>query len=410
MDYDALLDLSVDMGCSLLVSGAEIYRAEDSLRRLLVAYGLPNAEVFAIPNCIIAGITTPEGRPITRIRRVPSHGTDLHRLELYNGLCRALCRDTPPPEEAQALFAQTEAQAQTYPPMLWFFGHFLGAAAFSMFFGGSFRDALCGGLCGLVIALVLGFLGQLETGAFFRTLVGAAVSAALALALVRLGLGENLDAVTIGAYMVLTPGVALTNSMREFMAGDMVSGVSRLTEAVLIATAIALSTGVVLALGGGDVVGHGAALPSTGYVLPCLSAFFSCLGFCFLFNVRGWGILICSLGGLLGWAVYLLSAPLVRSDLLQCFLAAVGTAVFSELMARLRRCPATVYLLLAMFPLVPGRGIYLTMLYCISGDTGLFLSSLLHTLGLAGCLAVGAMLVSAVVRLYRSFAAVYQTR
>lgn len=141
------------------------------------------------------------------------------------------------------------------------------------------------------------------------------------------------------------------------------------------------------------------------YILPCLYAFFSCLGFCFLFNVRGWGMLICSFGGLLGWALYLLTGPLVHSDLLQCFLAAVGTAIFSELMARLRHCPSTIYLLLAMFPLVPGRGIYLTMLYCIGGDTALFLSSLLHTLGMAGCLAVGAMLVSAVVRLYRSFSA-----
>ena len=250
MDYDALLDLSVDIGCGLLLSGAEIYRAEDSLRRLLGAYGLRNAEVFAIPNCIIAGITTPEGRPITRIRRVPGHGTDLQRLELYNELCRTLCRETPSPEAAREMIAQTEAQRREYSPVLRFFGHFLGAAAFSLFFGGSPRDALCGGICGLAIALILGFLERLDTSAFFRTLVAAAASAALALTLVRLGLCANLDAVTIGAFMVLTPGVALTNSMREFMAGDMVSGMSHLTEALLIATAIALSTGVVLALGG----------------------------------------------------------------------------------------------------------------------------------------------------------------
>ena len=139
------------------------------------------------------------------------------------------------------------------------------------------------------------------------------------------------------------------------------------------------------------------------YILPCLYAFFASMGFCFLFNVRSWGILVCSFGGMLGWAVYLLTGVLFPNDLFQCFLAAVSVAVFSELMARLRRCPATVYLLMAMFPLVPGRGIYLTMLYCIQGDMELFLTSLLHTLGLAGCLAVGGMLVSAVVRMYRSF-------
>ena len=130
------------------------------------------------------------------------------------------------------------------------FGYFLGAAAFSLFFGGDAGDALCGGVCGLAIALVLAAMARLEAGAFFRTLVAAAVSAALALALVNAGAGRSLDAITIGAFMSLTPGVALTNSMREFMAGDMVSGVSRLTEALLTATAIALSTGIVLALGG----------------------------------------------------------------------------------------------------------------------------------------------------------------
>lgn len=250
MDYSALLDLSVDIGCSLLESGAEIYRAEDSLRRLLAAYGLPDAEVFAIPNCLIASITTPEGEPITRVRRVPAHGTDIQQLELYNDLCRTLCRDTPPVAAARDMISGLERQRRRFSTPTLFFGYFLGAAAFTLFFGGDGWDAACGGVCGLAIALVSAGLTRLDTGVFFRTLVCAAASAALALALVSAGVGRNLDAITIGAYMSLTPGVALTNSMREFMAGDMVSGVSRLTEALLIATAIALSTGIVLALGG----------------------------------------------------------------------------------------------------------------------------------------------------------------
>jgi uncharacterized membrane protein YjjP (DUF1212 family) len=250
LDYDGLLELGLEIGCGLLVSGAEIYRAEDSLRRLLAAYGLKDAQVFAIPNCVIAGATTPEGRAVTRLRRVPAHGTDLQQLELYNQLCRTLCQETPPLALAQDLLAQTRARRRDWSPPVRLFGHFLGAACFSLFFGGSLRDALCGGLCGLAIAVSGDFLDSLRTGAFFRTLVAAAASAALALILVRLGLGDSLDAITIGAFMVLTPGVALTNSMREIMAGDMVSGVSRLAEALLIATAIALSTGMVLVLGG----------------------------------------------------------------------------------------------------------------------------------------------------------------
>ena len=77
MNYDQLLNISVELGCQLMFSGAEIYRVEESVRRLLQAYGLESPEVFAIPNCVIVSVTTPAGHPITRMRRIASHGTDI---------------------------------------------------------------------------------------------------------------------------------------------------------------------------------------------------------------------------------------------------------------------------------------------------------------------------------------------
>ena len=85
---------------------------------------------------------------------------------------------------------------------------------------------------------------------------------------------------------------------------------------------------------------------------PCLFAFLGCIGFSYLFNVRGPGILLCATGGALGWLVYLASAPVVHSDIVQAFLAALAIAIWSEAMARLRKCPVTSFLLLALFPLV----------------------------------------------------------
>lgn len=71
MDYDRLLNLTTDLGYQLMASGAEIYRVEESMHRVLKAYGLERPEVFAIPNCIIVSVTTPQGHPITRMRRIP---------------------------------------------------------------------------------------------------------------------------------------------------------------------------------------------------------------------------------------------------------------------------------------------------------------------------------------------------
>lgn len=136
----------------------------------------------------------------------------------------------------------------------------------------------------------------------------------------------------------------------------------------------------------------------TGYVLPCLWAMLACVGFGLVFNIHGVGVLICSLGAGLGWLAYLLSARLQAGDIFSAFLAAVVIGIYSEVMARIRRCPVTGYLQVALLPLVPGAGIYHAMQYCVEGETQLFLSTLLHTFGFAAALSVGAMLASSVLR------------
>ena len=137
------------------------------------------------------------------------------------------------------------------------------------------------------------------------------------------------------------------------------------------------------------------------YLVPCLSAFAACLGFCFIFNIRGPGMIVCAIGGGLSWLVYLLAGPLTGgSDLLQSFWAAVFLSAYSEGMARLRKTPVTGYLLVAFLPLVPGGGIYAMMEHALNGETDLFLSTGAHTLGIAGALAVGVLVVSSLVRMY----------
>ena len=109
LDYNKLLGLVGEMGYRLMESGAEIYRVEESVRRLLTAYGL-QPQVFAIPNCLIVSFNTPTGHPITQMRRIPAHGTDIELLERCNDLCRRLCQEVPPLEEAKAQVDALEEQ------------------------------------------------------------------------------------------------------------------------------------------------------------------------------------------------------------------------------------------------------------------------------------------------------------
>ena len=80
------------------------------------------------------------------------------------------------------------------------------------------------------------------------------------------------------------------------------------------------------------------------YLLPCLWAFLACSGFCALYNIHGLGIVLCSLGGSLGWLVYLVAEALGTGATLAAFLAGLVIAAYAETMARIRKCPASGYL------------------------------------------------------------------
>lgn len=248
-----LLNLAVEIGYRLQVSGAEIYRVEEAVLRVFQAYGVEKGQVFAIPNCLIVSVIDNDGRPITRLRRIPSHGTDVSRMERVYDFCRSTCQDTPAVEEALARLESLDERHPTYPLWAQLAGYFLGAGAFTPFWGGSLADALAGGLCGVVIGICLFLTGQLHVNQFVKTVLAAFLSALLANILVWAGLGDNAKFVIIGALMTLVPGLVFTNFMRDIMAGDTVAGLIKLVEALLIAGAIAVGIFLAMAVGQGGL-------------------------------------------------------------------------------------------------------------------------------------------------------------
>ena len=177
---------------------------------------------------------------MTRMRRIPPHGTDIELLERCNELCRTLCRTVPPLEQAQEQ-AQRLTERRVYRPAQILLGYALAPAFFTPLFGGGVRDALCALLCGLAVGVCLLYGSRwLGNNSLLRTVVCSAVAALGSVVLVRMGVGVSVDLITIGVLMLLVPGVALTNAMWEIMAGDVYSGMSRTTEAILTAAGIAL--------------------------------------------------------------------------------------------------------------------------------------------------------------------------
>ena len=177
---------------------------------------------------------------------------------------------------------------------------------------------------------------------------------------------------------------------------------NKLVQVGLIAAALLLGTGTALRFSRVlfDTASVGVALvaPHPWWV-QILAASLACCGYCIMFNLRMPGLLICMAGGGFGWAVYLLSGHAGASVLLSNFIAAAAISLYAEIMARIRKVPSFSYLVIAVLPLVPGAGVYYTVEYLLQDDVSMTLRQGARTAAIAGLLAVGMMLVSAVFRM-----------
>lgn len=400
MDYNVLLDLVVELGYQLAISGAETYRIEDSIYRILSAYNIDN-DVWSIPNCITVSIRTPEGETLTRLKRIGFHGNDLDSVEQFNALSRRICAQKPQPSEAFQWIEDAKAAKTHYRLPLLLLGNILVAAGFCIFFGGAITDALCAGLCGCLLGLTDLFLEKKRSNLFFKTIVCAFILSLVARLTGAVGLADNTDTVTIGTLMLLVPGLLFTNALRDIIFGDINSGTNRMVQVFLIAAAIALGTGVAWSLSN---VLWGIPLNSPainyGCLVECLSAMVACIGFFILFNIHGPGGFLCAFGGAVAWSVYCLASFLGAGELLCYFFAALAAAGYSEIAARIRKSPAISYLVVAILPLIPGAGIYYTTNHLVVGDMTGFATQGSHTLAIAGVIAVGILVISTIMRFY----------
>lgn len=137
-------------------------------------------------------------------------------------------------------------------------------------------------------------------------------------------------------------------------------------------------------------------------LLQIFTAFFGTLGFGITFNSRGKKLWLAALGGMLGWALYLLLGLTLESEPMRYFIVSVVISTYAEVMARLCKTPASTFCILALVPLIPGGGLYYSADFALSGDFPLFLQKALATLELTVALSLGIVLVAAFAKFFAS--------
>lgn len=235
---ESLLSLALDIGKSMIKCGAEISRVEETIIRICYAYGLKQTEVFSIISMITATTTDENGKTFTQSRRLFSYSNNLGKLEQLNALSREICQAkgeiSPYREKLDTIMTEKTPFHVTA-----LIGHMVAAGAFAVFFGGSLLDALAA----MPIAVVIYFMNNLikarGMNKLFYTALCSAISGSLAFIFVKIGFGNDPNMIMIGDIMLIIPGLMLINSMREMLCGDVMSGLLRMLESIIIAASIA---------------------------------------------------------------------------------------------------------------------------------------------------------------------------
>lgn len=248
-----LLDCVMDLGESMLLSGAEIFRVEDSINRIFYAYDIKRSDVFIINSSMVVSVYDNDGNVFTQTRRIYGAVTDIDRLDRLNSLSRKICEQKMSPDEI-AFELDKIKNAPHFPFWLQVLATALISASFTLFFGGHAVEALISGIIGAVIKTLSYFVRSIKTNLMLEKFISAFFLCTLAFLTVKFSLVSNPDKIIIGNIMYMIPGIGFTNALRDLFKGDIFAGVHRTIESMLISISIAAGYIVTVILFNGGVL------------------------------------------------------------------------------------------------------------------------------------------------------------
>lgn len=248
-DYEQrrrIMELVMAAGKVLLQSGAEVFRVEQTMTIMARSFHLREFNVYVLTNGIFASAGTAE---ISEVRNVPTRSTNLGRVDAVNTLSRQIAAGELSLEEAELRLVEI-MQMPGITAKEQILASALGSACFAILFGGGFIDFAVALAAGATLGWFMLGCDNHGISAMLQRMLGSALISAICVALSAVIPGAVDSYSIIGTLMVLTPGVAFTMGIRDFVKGDYLSGTIRMIDALLIAASIACGVGFMMALVG----------------------------------------------------------------------------------------------------------------------------------------------------------------
>ena len=218
----------------VLENGGETYRVEETGMRMAAGLGLDDVNIVAFPTSIFVNVN---GH--SRIRRITHRGTNTSRLAQINDVSRRVERGELDTDEAEAALSAIAADPGWRQSTL-VIAYGISAASFSLLFGGSWGALLTALIVGMLIQAIQPLLAHRAMGNLLFNFCGGFTGALLCQLQAHLCPSINVNAAIIGAIMPMLTGLLMTTAVRDTMYGDLISGIARAVEALLLAGCVAL--------------------------------------------------------------------------------------------------------------------------------------------------------------------------
>ena len=391
------LAIASEAGHILLENGAEISRVEETMERIASHYGVDSKSFFVLSNGIF---TTSSFNKYANVEFIPFKGTQLDKVVAVNQLSRDIVAGEYSLEDARAKLREIRTM-KPHPRWEQVLASALGSAGFCIVFGGGLLDCAASFVCGILLWLFVLYVTAPYMSKIVGNIVGGFFVTALCILFYHIGFGKSLPNMIIGAIIPLIPGVPFVNGVRDVANEDYIAGATRLLDAMLVFFCIA--AGVALAfvcdslISGSMILLKGMTVDPVTYSMwiQIIASFIGTAAFAVLFGVPRRYYVLCGVSGVLGWILYMV---LVRYAAFTAPSATVFATMLVVLSARyfsvLDRCPAIVFLLCGIFPLVPGAGVFWTSYYVVSDQLRMALSSGFMAVKVTIAIVLGIILIS----------------
>ncbi|MBC7087529.1 MAG: threonine/serine exporter family protein [Tissierellales bacterium] len=247
-DENFIINLAINVGKLMLESGAEIYRVEETIERMISSKIDSKVDVFVLPTGIIVS-TKSSVKSITHLERVRSYKLNLEAISRANSFSRIYTQNDLSDEELDILITSlTDIPQFSNKTTLFFTG--LAGGLFTGLTGGTFLEIFLAFSISLFVGFILKRLSKFNPNFFIRNIIGGFLVASMGVLsyyiFSKLGLNLEYNRIIIGPLMPLVPGVALTNGIRDLISGELVAGGAKILEAIFIAIALAFGVGIAL--------------------------------------------------------------------------------------------------------------------------------------------------------------------